>query len=155
MNGTQLALAFLKPPGAFCVCRDWYRKHHCPSSEWMLWQHRVNSPFYSQLVGILSLWSLNSHWTLSVKPCSFVTSCKLAVSPAFHQPLDRQLCWHAHLSESCPMGVNYRREWKENEYRIDWPLHLFKERKGAMLQTTRHLTCRVSAWCVSSANSCQ
>lgn len=33
INGTQLALAFLKPPGALCGCTGWYRKHHCPSSE--------------------------------------------------------------------------------------------------------------------------
>lgn len=42
--------------------------------------------------------------------------------------------------ESCAMGVNYRRNWKENEYRIDWILHLFKEREGIMVQTTRPLT---------------
>lgn len=51
-HGTQLALAFLKPPGALCGCTAWYRKNQCPSSEWRLWQHRVNSPFYSQPVEI-------------------------------------------------------------------------------------------------------
>lgn len=102
INGTLLALAFLKQSEALCGCTDWCRKQHSSGSEWMLWQHRLSSPFCSQLAGIFEL--LESKLTLDAVYWALqlsVTSSKLAISLAFHsgiQPLGRQLCLKAHLS---------------------------------------------------------
>lgn len=73
-------------------------------------------------LGFLSLWSLNSHWTLYIEPCSFLScleSCQ-SVQPFTlgSDPLTGSFASMLTFPESRPVGVNYRRKWKENEYRV-------------------------------------